>query len=304
LINKEKDEIGIDDIRELKKKLLFKPVSQYRIVLIEQAQNLTEEASNAILKILEDMAPPTFFIFLSTRLLKPTIISRLEVIKFHLLSDEEVAGFFEGDDINNNINCHSESRKAGRRILLNSERSFVAPLCGAPQDDKRETVNYKKEVQDEIQYLAAGRAGKLIDLISSPERLQSSINFFNKFVAMMKLSMKGKLVCIDDYLKNDGKTDVFLESWLKILTDSMVSDLTGQARIPNSLKEKLRHCEPSETLCPSVALSGGGRFGHLQNLNSKYKEVAKSLKQILVLKELDSRYNLNKKLLLEQLAIE
>ena len=238
LINKDQEVIGIDDIRELKKKLLFKPIYPYRLVLIEQAQNLNDEASNAILKILEDIASPTFFIFLATHLLKPTIISRLEVIKFHLLSEPELNIFF-----------------------------------------KNSAFNFSPELIGEIKYLAAGRAGKLMELIASPTHRQSAIDFFNEFVIMMKSSIKGQLVYIDNYLKKDGSTSVFLDYWLKILSDSLAGYITGQARIPDNLREKLPY------------------------LSHNSKDLVKFLKRILLLKELDSRYNLNKRLLLEQVVI-
>ena len=47
-------EIGIDAIRELIKKIYMKPYfSLYKVVVIDNADMMTQEASNALLKILE-----------------------------------------------------------------------------------------------------------------------------------------------------------------------------------------------------------------------------------------------------------
>src|SRR3989344_1853812 len=52
-----KASISIDEIRNLKKHIFQKPVSfPYKIVIIKDAHNLSHQAQNAILKILEE--PP------------------------------------------------------------------------------------------------------------------------------------------------------------------------------------------------------------------------------------------------------
>lgn len=79
--------ISIDKIRELKEFLGTRPIfSNKKVVFIERAEDLTEEASQAFLKILEE--PPKFaFLFLFTKnpkVLKKTIVSRLIPYEFFL----------------------------------------------------------------------------------------------------------------------------------------------------------------------------------------------------------------------------
>jgi DNA polymerase III subunit delta' len=71
--------IKLDQIRSLKQRLSFRPFEgKWRIVIIEDAQNLREEAGNALLKLLEE--PPKQNLFLLTvlepQMLLPTIVSR------------------------------------------------------------------------------------------------------------------------------------------------------------------------------------------------------------------------------------
>jgi DNA polymerase III subunit delta' len=71
--------IKLDQIRNLKQRLSFRPFEgKWRIVIIEDAQDLREEAGNALLKMLEE--PPKQNLFLLTALepqmLLPTIVSR------------------------------------------------------------------------------------------------------------------------------------------------------------------------------------------------------------------------------------
>ncbi len=79
-----KTSISIDEIRNLKKHIFQKPVSfPFKIVIIKDAYNLTHQAQNAILKILEE--PPRHAIIIleaeNEFQLLPTILSRVVKIK-------------------------------------------------------------------------------------------------------------------------------------------------------------------------------------------------------------------------------
>ncbi len=88
-IQKEEDSknlqsIGIDDVKKIQKKIFLKPVnSKEKAVIIEDADLLTTEAQNSLLKVLEE--PPTnTYIMLgtgTTEKLLPTILSRCQIIK-------------------------------------------------------------------------------------------------------------------------------------------------------------------------------------------------------------------------------
>jgi len=76
--------IGISEIRDLQKKLVLKPFQEeQKTVLIHEAQNLTPEAQNALLKTLEE--PPLLSKIIltvpETSWLLPTIVSRCQIIR-------------------------------------------------------------------------------------------------------------------------------------------------------------------------------------------------------------------------------
>lgn len=92
-----KQSIGIEEIKILQQKIYLKPMrSLDKAIIINDAQFLTTEAQNAMLKILEE--PPEHTIILltaeSSESLLPTIMSRCSVIsleetkKEHLREDE------------------------------------------------------------------------------------------------------------------------------------------------------------------------------------------------------------------------
>lgn len=80
--------ISIDEIRDLKSQLgLSSFFNSWKIALIPDAETLTIQAANALLKILEEPSGKTCFIILAKHkdLLPKTIVSRSEVVRFNLV---------------------------------------------------------------------------------------------------------------------------------------------------------------------------------------------------------------------------
>lgn len=77
---------GIDTIRKIKHFLSRKPFQhQNKIILIKQAENLTPESQNSLLKILEEPGLNNYFLLVTAKpfSLLPTVISRCQTIRFH-----------------------------------------------------------------------------------------------------------------------------------------------------------------------------------------------------------------------------
>jgi DNA polymerase III delta prime subunit len=79
-----KQSIGIEEVKNMQKKISFKPIkSPSKAVIIEDAHLLTPEAQNALLKVLEE--PPANTILIlgsdSKEALLPTILSRCQIIE-------------------------------------------------------------------------------------------------------------------------------------------------------------------------------------------------------------------------------
>lgn len=87
---------GIDDIRDLREKVAYRPSEgRYRLYIIDEAHELTANAQDAFLKTLEEPPPHTIFVLATTEAHKvlPTIVSRcqrfdLRRIPFDLTRDQ------------------------------------------------------------------------------------------------------------------------------------------------------------------------------------------------------------------------
>ncbi len=85
---------GIDQIRELREMVRYAPASsRYKVVILDEAHQLTDEASNALLKTLEEPPERVVFILATTRPedLVETIKSRAQLFQFRALSFKEIA---------------------------------------------------------------------------------------------------------------------------------------------------------------------------------------------------------------------
>lgn len=90
------DSIGIDAVHEIKNFLWQKPnVSLRRTLILDEAEFLTSEAQNALLKITEEPPASSLIILISPDLegLLPTILSRIEKVYFGLVPEKEIVGW-------------------------------------------------------------------------------------------------------------------------------------------------------------------------------------------------------------------
>jgi DNA polymerase III subunit gamma/tau len=76
---------GIDDIREIRERAVLQPVEGgYKVYIIDEAHQLTSQAWNALLKLIEEPPPHLVFVFCTTDLASvlPTVRSRCQTFVF------------------------------------------------------------------------------------------------------------------------------------------------------------------------------------------------------------------------------
>ncbi len=85
---------SVDDIRDLREKVAFAPVSgRHKIYILDEAHMLSPQAWNAFLKTLEEPPPRTIFVLATTEAQKvlPTVVDRCHRFDFGRPSVEQVA---------------------------------------------------------------------------------------------------------------------------------------------------------------------------------------------------------------------
>ena len=100
--------IRIDQIRELQKRIVYRPYEGVRkVAILREAECMNLEAANCLLKTLEEPPAESVLILLTSNLdaLIPTIRSRCQIIKFNPLNPDELGRYL-------NERYHLEEREA------------------------------------------------------------------------------------------------------------------------------------------------------------------------------------------------
>jgi DNA polymerase-3 subunit delta' len=101
LIRTEKLSIGVDEVRDLVRRAALTPVGRrWQILIVEDADRLTEPACNALLKAIEEPTPRTVWMLCAPTVedVLPTIRSRCRQLTLATPTAEEVAAFLVRSD--------------------------------------------------------------------------------------------------------------------------------------------------------------------------------------------------------------
>ena len=154
--------MGIEDVRNIQKTILLKPFrGKTKAVVIDAYSDITLEAQNALLKILEEPPNNTIIIITTPKkeLLLPTIISRCKVIvlqeKEIKLTQEDLAKFEEafnillsgriGDKLKIAQNVTKDKENAG--LWLEKMDAFVKNKL-TDNNKNEKYLNFLKELQE------------------------------------------------------------------------------------------------------------------------------------------------------------
>ena len=160
--------INIDSIRSLIKKLSIAPFyDNYRIIIIWMAERMNEEASNMLLKTIEEPGNKTVFILLTDdiRRLLPTIVSRCQIINYdqtkrknNILKNSEFESLFS-----ELMRSAFQSNKSGRSLaeLVNWSRR----IGKMDKQDAQSFFNYSIEVLRQA-YLKNMEINELVSFLS------------------------------------------------------------------------------------------------------------------------------------------
>jgi len=121
-----KDSIGIDAVREVKNFLWQKPnASPKRTLIIDDAELLTTEAQNALLKVTEEPPASSLMIIVVHDLerIMPTILSRMQKVYFGAVPEAEIAAWMGSAPI-----AKRSLGKPGLASRLKNDKAFAESL--------------------------------------------------------------------------------------------------------------------------------------------------------------------------------
>jgi DNA polymerase III subunit gamma/tau len=153
---------GIDQIRELREMVRYAPAGgRYKVVILDEAHMLTDEASNALLKTLEEPPDKVIFVMATTEpeSLAETIRSRSQHFHFRALSFAEIVDALEQICVKESLTAEAGALGVMARAAEGSLRDALSLLeqarayCGANITDTqvRELLGVvPEEILDEL----------------------------------------------------------------------------------------------------------------------------------------------------------
>ncbi|MBI4994547.1 hypothetical protein HZC21_02790 [Candidatus Peregrinibacteria bacterium] len=195
------ESVKIDEIREIIERVNMTGQGAYKILLLQNTGRLTEEASNCLLKTLEEPPSKTVFIFTAGQIqdVMPTIASRMRIINFKKLPDE---------------------------ILKEAL--------------KKRYPDADNEMLDQVLLLSLGRSGTAIQLLSNPEAFQRLREIYRNIQFLDEEgSISTRISAMQELSKDPQKTKTFLALLVHFYRRKMLN--TGspenKKRAANVIKE-------------------------------------------------------------------
>ena len=192
-------DIPIEDIRELKRRLsLSAEGNQWRVVIVNEAERLSEDGADAFLKILEEPGEKILMILVtsSRELLLPTIISRTQPIRFSTLPDRELLGLVE------------------RTVKDPKKQELILSIAPGRPGIVQRLVNEKDYLKQELKFL------KEIDAVLKEQAVPEALVFSEQVVS------------------EDGLRQRAMEYILRILRKDLLDEAKRENAVPFMLRLK------------------------------------------------------------------
>ena len=144
---------GIDDIREIRERVILQPVEgRYKVYILDEAHQLTDAAFNALLKLIEEPPPHLVFVFCTTELQKMmgTVRSRCQTFVLSRPRLPEIVRYLKRVAEGEGIEAPEASLALVARSARGSFRDAVSTL-----DQLSSATEGKVTVQAVLQLLGA-----------------------------------------------------------------------------------------------------------------------------------------------------
>ncbi len=182
---------GIDEMRDLKEKIIFTPTrAKNKVYIIDEVHMLTKEAFNALLKTLEEPPTHVFFILATTEAHKVplTIVSRCQRFDFRRIDDTTIIKQLLEIAEKEKIDAEKEALEAIARCSMGGLRDAIGLLEQLNVNGKVTYAHVRdilgisnQEAMDQLfDFVWRGEVKKALDHINNIYQEGNDLNQFNK----------------------------------------------------------------------------------------------------------------------------
>ncbi|MGC9219850.1 MAG: DNA polymerase III subunit gamma/tau [Solirubrobacteraceae bacterium] len=230
---------SVDDIRELREKVGFAPVSgRHKVYILDEAHMLSTQAWNAFLKTLEEPPPRTVFVLATTEAQKvlPTVVDRCHRFDFGRPTAEQIA---------------TVVRRVAERESIDIEDGATALIARHATGSFRDALGMLEQL---LTY--AGDARITGDDVLAVLGVTDGEQLFAAVDAVLAADPRTALRCVAGLAatgRDPGQILRDLETLAReLLTVQIVGEVPGELRVTAERDERLR--QQAQTLAPTDAV--------------------------------------------------
>ncbi len=187
---------GINEMRELRENVRYQPArDRYKVFIVDEAHQITNEAFNALLKTIEEPPPWVVFVLCTTEAHKipATIASRCQHFSFRSVDFEELTARMAWICEQEGIQADSEALAVLAQAGEGSVRDSLSALdqaiacCGAQLNaaDVRALLGmFSLESLEQVsRSLVEGNSGRMLEMVDELERNGQNLQHFSRELA-------------------------------------------------------------------------------------------------------------------------
>jgi DNA polymerase-3 subunit gamma/tau len=187
---------GINEMRELRENVRFRPArDRYKVFIVDEAHQITNEAFNALLKTLEE--PPEWVVFIlcttEAHKIPTTIASRCQQFSFRSVGFDELIGLLERIVAQEGVTADSGALAVLAQVGEGSVRDSLSALdqaiacCGSnlESDEVRDLMGlFSLDTMGEVTAaLEAGDSRTMLEIVQELERNGRNLQHFARELA-------------------------------------------------------------------------------------------------------------------------
>jgi DNA polymerase-3 subunit delta' len=193
------DSIKIKEAREIKSFCSLKPYqAKRRVIVIKDADRLTTEAANSMLKILEEPEGNTVFVLTTSNIknIMETIISRCQIANFHAVNKKDIQNWLE-------TKGYSEGVEEATHLSMGKPGLALKALESEELRENEELLNSFMKLTERGEYY------KKFDFLESIQKREDTSHVLDLFMLYMRdilLAKEG----VSDKIVNRKHKEIFV----------------------------------------------------------------------------------------------
>ena len=205
------NETHVEDIRDLIERSRLAPMQgKHKVYIIDEVHQLSSAASSALLKTLEEPPENVIFILATTdpQKLLPTIISRINLINFNNISNEEVKNYI--------------SRNYKTELSSNILKFVHGSIGNAVTIIENNMIDKLNKIDTLFSYVKNKQAVEALNFVQNAKLNEYEIDYFefllysNSYWSCVKFTQKAK-----NRLKMNGNYDIVCDNMILNIIDNI-----------------------------------------------------------------------------------